>query len=94
MFKLIHDKYILFTGHITPSNMKKLQEESFKHAGDNMTLYYSHYPISSISGASQIGLNSLIGKYGNAYFCGHLHTLGGHRMHAMHSTGMLSDVSM
>ncbi|CAB4038654.1 Hypothetical predicted protein, partial [Paramuricea clavata] len=66
--------------------LENLVEKSRNH---NLSIWFGHYPLSTVSGQFSYGRNLL--KYGDVYLCGHFHTLGNTvpQMHAVHRDGHL-----
>jgi len=81
--------FCLLLGHLTVKAINRLQVEGEKNVKNNMTIWYGHYPTTSISTEAKIGLSSIVGYFGSVYLCGHLHDLGGlfPRLQAMHQSG-------
>ena len=69
--------------------LTRVEKSVFAEKGNNLTFWYSHYPTSTITCGTIGGLRTIIGHYGAAYLCGHLHDLGGlgNEMYAIHSNG-------
>ncbi|CAK8692719.1 transmembrane protein 62-like [Clavelina lepadiformis] len=80
-----------FIGHVSRENLDKLYQQGKSSVHHNLTVWFSHYPTSLVSSASAIGLNSLLGQFGDVYLSGHLHDFQGlaPKMYAMHSNGFL-----
>ncbi|ELT94129.1 hypothetical protein CAPTEDRAFT_182321 [Capitella teleta] len=71
-----------FFGLVGEESMRHLQEYRDASRGSNMTIWFGHYPTSTIA-SPQPQLRNLLGS-GAVYMCGHLHTLAGLAPH-MHS---------
>lgn len=65
-----------FAGYLNDDRMKKLEQFKHRTAGSNFTIWYSHYPTSSITSPTP-SLASLVGERGGVYLAGHLHKLQG-----------------
>ncbi|XP_077965818.1 transmembrane protein 62-like [Styela clava] len=79
-----------FAGYLTEERMKKLEKFKLETAGSNSTIWYSHYPTSSITSASP-GIANLVGQRGGVYLSGHLHKLQGlaDTLYAVNGKGFL-----
>lgn len=78
-----------FLGIINQDEFKKLQKMEEFSRNSNMTIWFGHYPTSTIA-APHPGARELMRDSG-PYLCGHLHTLGGMVpiMYTLQSTGSL-----
>ncbi|XP_067136541.1 transmembrane protein 62-like isoform X2 [Centruroides vittatus] len=78
-----------FLGIINQDEYKKLQKMEEQSRNSNMTIWFGHYPTSTIA-APYPGARELMRDSG-PYLCGHLHTLGGMVpiMYTLQSTGSL-----
>lgn len=82
-----------FVGELDDDRLTKLQnlKQSAANSKVNATIWFGHYPSSSIfSNGLLPGLRHVASK-GIAYLCGHFHTFGGivPRMYSQHHSGML-----
>ena len=68
------------------NNLSKEGEQAVK---SNYTFWYGHYPTSTITCQSPIGIRTLIGHFGDVYLNGHFHNMLGlvPAMYGMHSEG-------
>nr|XP_002129413.1 transmembrane protein 62 [Ciona intestinalis] len=80
-----------FIGHLDRARLQQLQLEGESRKSSNLTVWYSHYPISSINSASPPSLENIVGQTGDLYLSGHFHDFRGLAPHqyAMHSQGFL-----
>uniref|UniRef100_UPI00359012AB transmembrane protein 62-like isoform X4 n=1 Tax=Myxine glutinosa TaxID=7769 RepID=UPI00359012AB len=78
-----------FFGILDQAKMDELIRLSKQTAQTNHTIWFGHYPTSTILSPSS-SLRRLMSS-GTAYLCGHLHTLGGivPTMYARHASGLL-----
>ncbi|XP_023244623.1 transmembrane protein 62-like [Centruroides sculpturatus] len=78
-----------FLGIINQDEYRKLQKMEEQSRNSNMTIWFGHYPTSTIA-APYPGARELMRDSG-PYLCGHLHTLGGMVpiMYTLQSTGSL-----
>lgn len=76
-----------FLGVIKMDEYQLLQNFRNQSKGDNMTIWFGHYPTSTIV-SPKPGARELVS---GPYLCGHLHTLGGMvpEMYTLQSTGTL-----
>lgn len=82
-----------FVGELDDDRLAKLGklEQSAANSNVNATIWFGHYPSSSIfSNGLLPGLRHVASK-GIAYLCGHFHTFGGivPHMYSYHHSGML-----
>ncbi|XP_076359605.1 transmembrane protein 62-like isoform X2 [Tachypleus tridentatus] len=78
-----------FVGRLTEVEYKALEEMKKKSQGSNFTIWFGHYPTSTMVSPPP-GVRELM-KGSGPYLCGHLHTLIGlvPSMYTLHSTGSL-----
>ncbi|XP_072041604.1 transmembrane protein 62-like [Amphiura filiformis] len=78
-----------FFGYIGKDDIEKLEHYVDESHHSNHTMFFGHYPTSTIIG-EQFRLNNALSQ-GIAYLCGHLHSLGGMipNMKALQKTGSL-----
>ncbi|XP_044521032.1 transmembrane protein 62 isoform X2 [Gracilinanus agilis] len=78
-----------FIGILNKKQMKELTFLSWKSRHSNHTIWFGHYPTSTIISTSP-GIRILMSS-ATAYMCGHLHLLGGLMpvLHARHPKGTL-----
>ncbi|KAG1682030.1 Transmembrane protein 62 [Nymphon striatum] len=78
-----------FIGIITQEDYLWLERISKKHHRSNGTIWFGHFPTSTILSSSP-GIRHLM-RNGLAYFCGHLHTLHDFapQMQSIHHNGLL-----
>lgn len=82
--------HVNVTGYLSEEKMKRLESFQSEALESNFTIWYSHYPTSSITSRSP-GIRNLVGETGSLYIAGHLHTLGGlsSSLYALNSKGRL-----
>ena len=91
---IVGPKRILnFIGELDDGRLNQLKqlEELASQSKVNATIWFGHYPTSSIFSSGLIpGLRHVAAK-GIAYLCGHFHTFGGivPRMYSHHHSGLL-----
>uniref|UniRef100_H2YV13 Uncharacterized protein n=1 Tax=Ciona savignyi TaxID=51511 RepID=H2YV13_CIOSA len=80
-----------FMGHLDHQRLRQLQLDGGSRKLSNLTVWYSHYPISSIGSAVPPSIESIIGQTGDLYLAGHYHDFRGlaPQLYAMHSQGFL-----
>ncbi|KAM4662176.1 transmembrane protein 62 [Discoglossus pictus] len=78
-----------FFGILDKKQMHKLSNLAMESQSSNQTVWFGHYPTSTIVSSSP-GIRAVMSS-GLAYFCGHLHTLGGLApvLHSQHQQGTL-----
>ncbi|XP_038075262.1 transmembrane protein 62-like [Patiria miniata] len=78
-----------FFGILYESELQKLEEFSKETRHSNHTVFFGHYPTSTIIAPHTRLSNAL--KNGISYLCGHLHSFGGlvPNMNAVHKNGLL-----
>jgi hypothetical protein len=82
-----------FVGELDDNRLKKLKEfdEAAAQSNVNATIWFGHYPSSSIfTSGLRPGLRNVAAK-GIAYLCGHFHNFVGlvPQMYSHHHSGML-----
>lgn len=82
-----------FIGELDDQRLSQLQqfEKSAKESNVNATVWFGHYPTSSIFSSGLLPGLRQVAANGIAYLCGHFHTFGGFvpRMYSHHHSGML-----
>ncbi|XP_072283745.1 transmembrane protein 62 [Pyxicephalus adspersus] len=78
-----------FFGIIRKDQMQKLSELAVESLRSNQSVWFGHYPTSTIVSSSP-GIRQVMSS-SVAYMCGHLHTLGGMApvLHSQHQQGTL-----
>nr|XP_039259686.1 transmembrane protein 62-like [Styela clava] len=78
-----------FMGYLSERSMEKLENFEHETASDNFTIWYGHYPTSTITNFPP-RLTRLVGKRGGVYLAGHLHKYCGRsEIYAVNPHGFL-----